>query len=799
MVNVVDKILGVLDSAVSSIGNAISTVLGNLIGKILYYITYGVCEIIRVAYSIFSVFSGITKVSVNGKYQYLTNFFFENDIVSSVYWGMVMIGVVLVFAFAIVSVIRKIFDLYDKQQHSIGQILTGCFKAIFIMLCMTFFMSTAMSLTNELVRRVDYVFDENKNLTDKTEIVFTDEQFATMARIFNTIGNYSLNPSYNQRFNLNACYNEIRPDLLILQEQGVFDMMYTDPGDEEGESAGESWQSALEKLAIAGNPSELMMDAYYDGISEELLNIMDQMRNNANFKPLQSFTRRRSSTQTVSLDCIVFLSGTMTAANDPIYNVNPSLDDPLRGSFLHSDTKIYNFKEVSKAFNVGLGGISYLLIWFTAFFVLQALMRTILACAARMINIVGLYLIAPPVVAAMPLDDGQKFKEWITSMVIQMLGIFGSIIPMRLVLLFLPMILDDGLVLSSSVTINALGKIFLIAGLLKGVDRFGSILTGILANSAGQAAIRASDLNDDSDRLFDKYIGQHVPGLRNFASATYMNAKRQSESQPLNNSSGGSGYGGGNVGGNGGGNGGGYGSSNSNALPGKSPQYPSMNQSMGSMGNMGNMGSMGSMGGMGNGAPKPGDKSFGGNQNLDSSTAAKFGDSSLESSSFGLPGKVPTEDSMNSSSLSNDSLFGDDFGNPNNDPFGSDASAIFGDSIDGALPGNNNNMFADGPGLPDASFVDSEMSQDFGDFLNSGNLNNSSLPTNKTQDFGGGSFDMGGGYANPLNGGNLGSDNGHDQSNLNKTFNPLPKNVAPPQKQSNSNPNKNNKKPKGSN
>lgn len=721
MMDFLDSALDVIGSAVSSVGSALDDLVGNWIGKALYYIARALCELIRAVYSIFSVFAGITKVNIQGDYQYLTNFFFENDMVSGIYWGMVMIGVALVFGFAIVSVIRKMFDLYDKQQQSLGQILSGCFKSILIMLCMTIIMSAAMSLTNELVRRVNYIFDRNKDLTTQNEIVFTDEQFATMARVLNTIGNYSLNPSYDQRYNLNACYNEIRPDLLILQEEGVFDLMYADP---EGKEKA-SWQSALEELALAGNPSELMMDAYYEQVSKSLKNIMDIMRTDADFHPLESYQRQQTTTQGVSLDRILFLSGTMSAANNEVYNLDPSFNDAARGPFLTGDKDIYNIDDVNKVFDLHLGGISYMVIFFVGFFVLKDLWRCIMNCTSRMINIVGLYIIAPPVAAAIPLDDGQKFREWRTAMVIQMLGIFGAIIPMRLVLLFVPMIMDSDFVLLPSVSANLFGKVALIVGLLEGVDRFGSVLTGILANNAGQEAIRASNLNEASDQTFDKYVGQHVPFMRNFFSDRYQQ-KMAAANQ------GGSGSTGGSSGGSFSGTGGSGGSGSSGGLPTKVPQGDSMSAMSGAgapgtlrsdadrIGTGLSSGGFGGLPGRVPGGNSMNSSNSGGNSSLNSSNQMGSMSSNV-SNSGGLPGKTPGGVSMNASnsaggmSVNSSEQLGGPSANISNT--GGDSASVQGGDTGGGLSSLPDNA---GSGFSDA---------------------------NETAQFGGGSNDSFGGFA----------------------------------------------------
>ena len=212
-----------LSSISNAIGDALGTALNNTVGRFLYMIVSAVSWLISLVYQIFEVFSGQMKVNYNGEYNYLTNIFFENSTISGIYWGMAIIGVVLCFAFTIISVIKKMFDGADKIQTSMGAILGSMFKSILVILSLNAAMVVVLNFTNVLMQRVIYVFNAGAAMTESQRIDFTEDQFATMGRVLNTIGNYSLNPSYNSRYNLNSCFNEIRGDLLYLQDQGVFE------------------------------------------------------------------------------------------------------------------------------------------------------------------------------------------------------------------------------------------------------------------------------------------------------------------------------------------------------------------------------------------------------------------------------------------------------------------------------------------------------------------------------------------------------------------------------------------------
>ena len=47
------------------------------------------------------------------------------------------------------------------------------------------------------MQQINYVFINADDLGEEQSITYTDEEYAAMARVLNTIGNFSLNPSYS--------------------------------------------------------------------------------------------------------------------------------------------------------------------------------------------------------------------------------------------------------------------------------------------------------------------------------------------------------------------------------------------------------------------------------------------------------------------------------------------------------------------------------------------------------------------------------------------------------------------------
>ena len=272
---------------------------------------------------------------------------------------------------------------------------------------------------------------------------------------------------------------------------------------------GESWQSALQKIVNAADlDRNLSLDVYNEAVSKALISCMDIMRTDYSFKPLKSYTRQyTATTQTVPLDRMVFLMCTMEAAKNKDYNKNASMQDGLRSAYYVGEKDLYDLETVSMDFE--LSEINYIILFIVAFKMIWDLAVIIINCVARLFNMIFLYIIAPPFIATIPLDEGGKLKQWTTAFIVQCFSVFGSIIAMRVLLLFIPIVIDSKLVLLPNSSLNLLAKMVLILGGMSTAKRASSVITGILADNAGMQAIHAGDMGES--------VRQQMNNVRNYA------------------------------------------------------------------------------------------------------------------------------------------------------------------------------------------------------------------------------------------------------------------------------------------
>ena len=513
-----------------TMSSLLESVLHATIFRLFYYIERMLCWIIQILYEMFEIFAGLVRVEYNGDTDYLINIFFSNRAVSNLYWGMALIGIVLTFGFTIAAVVRKMFDASGKQQQSLGQIIWGGIRSIIIILGMTAIMTVVLNGTGVLMQQINYLFTDPYNLHLPDERTFTGEEYAAMGRVLSTIGNYSVVDSKDNRYNMNLCFNDIRGDMYYLQQQGVFDYSYYEE-DEEGNPK-QSWQSVLAKIASSCNlKQDVKVDMYNDGVSRSIGEAMKYLKTTAEPRPLETIKKKSFAYNEAHLDRMIFLMGTFRAAkNSDAYNKNPAFNDPLRGQYYYEEGKsIYSFENVDSDFDIGFR-TDYLLVWIAAVAIIFDLVVIILNCVARIFNMLFLYLIAPPVIAAQPFDNGGKTKQWMTAFLVQSLSVFGTVIAMRLLLLFLPMVESPEFVLfKSNPILNAFAKVVLIYGGFEAAKKSSSILTGILADSAGWQSVQAGDMSGSAAKALGtatavgKAVGVKALGVASLAAKPVTN------------------------------------------------------------------------------------------------------------------------------------------------------------------------------------------------------------------------------------------------------------------------------------
>lgn len=434
---------------------------------------------------IFDVFAGVAKVSYfkDGIEQrdYLVNVFFGQNIIAVIFWGMTAISLVMCFAFTIVAVTRKILDIGGGVKQSLGQILNGALRSCISFLFVSVICIASVNLANICLVQINYLMKNASTLMydgDNTK-TFTGEENAAMTRIMNTIANYSLNSTTENRYNINVCFNSIREDILYLQQHQFFSYEYPMEGGHH------NWQSAISLIANSADVSkDLDLETTNSSVTEAIQTVMDEIKYNPNFRPLESVSRPERGDNSVATT--IFLVSTMEAPYSSVYRNNPTFDDALRRSYLNGTKTWKSLSGVRKDFDIW--EIRYDIGYSTCILFVVIMTQCTFLFILRLFDLLLLYIAAPAFASTIPLDDGVRFQAWRQAFTIKVISGFGSIMAMRLYLVLIQIVMDGRLRFFEDPNVNYLCQLLFILAGSYAVLKASPLITQVVAGNGAAAA-----------------------------------------------------------------------------------------------------------------------------------------------------------------------------------------------------------------------------------------------------------------------------------------------------------------------
>ncbi len=448
---------------------------------LFYKLFRALLEIVEFMEGIFDVFAGISKVSYNGQKDYLVNVFFGQNIIAVIFWGMTAISLVLCFVFTIVAVTRKILDISGGVKQSLGQILNGALRSCVSFLFVSIICIASVNLANICLVQINYLMKNASTLMydSDNQKTFTGEENAAMTRIMNTIANYALNSSTDNRYNINVCFNSIREDLLYLQQHQFFSYEYPMDGKHH------NWQSAITLIANSGDiGKDLDLETVDSSVTEAIRTVMDELKYNPNFRPLE--TASRPDQGNISVSDTIFLVSSMEAPEGSVYRDNPSFDDALRRSYLNGSKSWRNLTQVRKDFDIW--EIRYDIGYITCIVFVVIMTQCIFLFILRLFDLLLLYISAPAFASTIPLDEGVRFQAWRQAFTIKVISGFGSVMAMRLYLVMIQIIMDGKLRFFENNVTNYLCQLLFILAGSYAVLKASPLLTQIVAGNGAAAA-----------------------------------------------------------------------------------------------------------------------------------------------------------------------------------------------------------------------------------------------------------------------------------------------------------------------
>lgn len=465
------------------------TILQSLVGWLFLVIFQMLLRIVDILERFFDVFAGTAPVYYKGKENYLFDLFLSNQAITNLFWAMAIIAIVISFGFCIVAVARKVTDVSGTSKHTIGQIMSNFIRSLLVILLLNLCVTAAFKVTSVIFDRINYSLEHAESMRDEQEKTYTEEEFATMVRILATMGNYAANPSAESRYNVNACFNAIRGELITLYEAGCFN--YDFPVVQTGKH---TWQSALAQVAKSADLNEdLQLDTYYPTVQDAVTLCFNELKTNSTFKPQETAVRGTTITEKLTTAMMIFLVSSMGAEENEQF-INGGFDDALRRSYINGEKDYLSFDDVFEDF--AITQINYLIGIIAALACILFLAKIILMFIVRMLNLILLYVVSPLFASSMSLDEGSRFQNWTQSFVMQLLSAYASVVMMRIYLLVVPIVVNSDLkffepgTYASHLTIYG-QLLFVLAGAWAVYKANGLIAGALTGNAAG--AVQEAD------------------------------------------------------------------------------------------------------------------------------------------------------------------------------------------------------------------------------------------------------------------------------------------------------------------
>ena len=394
--------------------------------KIVYLLTMSILGVIDVFQLLFRKLAGLDCYYVDGTaqtgdliYDFLRGILFGGyPILSNVFFGLLILGFILLFLSTIVAIIRNEYTT-EKADNTKGKIIGKAFKSVIYFAIVPVVVLFGVYLANVVLVAVDRATTYNVNYgntLDKSKLQAVDVASVPI------VGQSTGQKTY-------TTYSLL----------GFRDANGLPYGTTTTTFSGTIFKAA----AYGANRVRTTMN-----VADETQNFGLLLKTNqaTNFNGLFSDPSGNLENIAVRIDIafadnVVFAQSvqqTLDYSSAYAENNNPTGIDP----FAADRTTVYT---VADKFDVGLvwyyydlWQFNYIIALGAAIIMVTIFINIIFGLMRRIIEMIGLFLMAPPLIALMPLDNEKAYGSWRGSFIKKALMAYGAVGGMNIILLLLP-------------------------------------------------------------------------------------------------------------------------------------------------------------------------------------------------------------------------------------------------------------------------------------------------------------------------------------------------------------------------
>lgn len=465
--SLIPKFMYFLCATLMSLVDAMQYVLRKLAGLDVYYVD-GVAQTGDIAFSfIKSIFDPETKYPA----------------IKNVFWALVIFGVILLILATIIAVIRQEYmpsseDAKDKPSNNKMAIIKRCVKSMFLFLIVPVSCMFGLLLSDAVLYGLD--------------TITTSTSGGTLSNASNVI---AVETAANGR-----------------QTYVHFDFFWAHRA-----TTTTTFSGAMFKAA-AYDANRIRMDESYE-YNDQVKTFYEYIVQGdiSNFSLFNTGNTQEECAQILDdafASCVKLKSEQSIDTQGPMKGL-------FGGNFSFSLSNGQKVQYFSK-FNVGLVYYYYDLWYFNFLIAFAALIislklfyNIIVGLMKRIIELVGLFIVSPPIIAIMPLDGGKAFTNWRTSFISKALVAYGAIVGMNVFFLILPYLNEIDLFESNLSLLNIIfHTLFIIVGLLS-VEGFIGLIGGFIgaedaSKSGAELSGKVGDVLAKSAKLTGAAAGMGV-------------------------------------------------------------------------------------------------------------------------------------------------------------------------------------------------------------------------------------------------------------------------------------------------
>lgn len=395
------------------IANFFSALLG-LIGRGFYTLTVcalgRVCDICQL---LFRKFVGLDSVVYDNQVVEgdLVLRFINDPVIQNVFWALLIVAVLMLFIATFAAVIKTEFN--DKGDNNKRVVIKNAFRAIVNFLTVPVVCIFGLIVGNALLRAIDGATNINNQKNTPTRL---------SSQVF-VVGGYNA--------------NRVRKDAKYTFNNGKLSAVVYVEG---------SFGSGLVGNNVQGSDGYANFNIFYDDIQKSNGLTAAEKIDNAFMESL-------------------VIKGSDLSGNQGVFNWD---NHPGVWGFLNDDLSsltnigsedsirfdIYNTSLVYYYYDLGFMSFDYISGLFALIICAYVFLITVLGLIKRLIMLIILFVISPPICAIYPLDGGTALKEWRKKFIGQALSGYAAVVVMNLFFTLLPMLMKINLFTDNDVTHN---------------------------------------------------------------------------------------------------------------------------------------------------------------------------------------------------------------------------------------------------------------------------------------------------------------------------------------------------------